>query len=673
MEREQELLRKQWPQWTIVEQLGEGSFGKVFKIEREDLSGKFYSALKVISVPRNETEYRHVLSEMSDEKSVTAYFRSVMEEIVNEFVIMERLKGHSNIVNYEDHAVIRHENDPGYDILIRMELLTPLSKYIASHPMDDNEVSRMGKELCEGLAFCHSNNIIHRDIKPDNVFVSSFGKYKLGDFGIARTVEKSISAMSKKGTYNYMAPEVYRGMKYDKTVDIYSLGIMMYRYLNDNREPFLEEKITYNSKERALERRMSGEAIPRPKHGSDDLARIVLKACAFRPVDRFSSAVKMRDALLRLERKNRTDDPTPYFDRTQYDDMTCYDDQTMFDDRTQFEDARSYQKDQNYSGGAAGGWQGRQPSYGQDYRKPPEPPVNQKDSNSKYLIIVLSLTVVLAILLAIILLHSIFGGRGGPDYPTTSTEAVTQSTTTEAPEATTVVSGYQGAVENWSETSAGTYVTNKSYSLEEISMYASPDDTERSTYIEEALVVQVLGSGHKNGRNWCYVDYFGKKGWVHEDDLRYLSVDPYYFQPENTVFVNALNGVYLHTDATKKSSKTKKRYPYGTELLVTEVKNGFAHSVIDGQDVWLDMNYGNFYATEDWQVEICDGKSKEINLRSKKSTKSESLAKIPSGTVLHFSKTESGWGRTSYHGKSGWVQLHRMTPCMSSGIWSEDQ
>ena len=172
-----------------------------------------------------------------------------------------------------------------------MELLTPLLKYTRDHAMKRDDVVRLGIDMCRALELCKRHNIIHRDIKPENIFVSNNGKYKLGDFGIARTVEKTTGGGSKKGMYTYMAPEAYKGLPYGVTVDIYSLGIVLYRYLNNNRAPFLSlppAQISHTDANMALERRMSGEAIPAPENADEQLAEIVLKACAYDPKARYA-------------------------------------------------------------------------------------------------------------------------------------------------------------------------------------------------------------------------------------------------------------------------------------------------------------------------------------------------------------------------------------------------
>ena len=282
--------------WKLERMLGAGSFGKVFEATREDF-GSYKSAVKIITIPQSPAEIQEARSEGMDDASITYYFRSVVDEIVREFALLSQFKGTSNIVSYEDHDVIPHEGSVGWDILIRMELLTPLTEYMCASPMSTQDVIRLGVDICKALEFCHRANVIHRDIKPENIFVSKLGDFKLGDFGIARTVEKTGSGLSKKGTYTYMAPEVFREARYDATVDIYSLGIVLYRLLNNNRAPFLPAPpapIAHSEREAALSRRISGDPIPAPQNADPQLAQVILKACAFHPGDRYQTASQMR-------------------------------------------------------------------------------------------------------------------------------------------------------------------------------------------------------------------------------------------------------------------------------------------------------------------------------------------------------------------------------------------
>ena len=286
--------------WSITRLLGEGSYGRVFEIERAEFAQTYRAALKVITVPQSKAEIESILSEGMSTPQAEAYFHGIVEELMHEFSIMFKLKGTANVVSCEDLRVLEHPDGIGWDILIRMELLHPLLPYVYQHPMARRDIIKLGIDICKALELCQRYNIIHRDIKPENIFISDNGDYKLGDFGIARTIERTTSGLSKKGTYSYMAPEVYAGKEYGFSVDTYSLGLVLYRMLNKNRGPFLPqppEAITFSSREQALARRMSGEPLPRPFYGEGRLGEIVLKACAFDPKDRYSSPQQLRQEL----------------------------------------------------------------------------------------------------------------------------------------------------------------------------------------------------------------------------------------------------------------------------------------------------------------------------------------------------------------------------------------
>mgnify|MGYP000165707012 CR=1 FL=1 len=287
--------------WYITEQIGEGSYGSVYVIERHELGQTYRSALKAITVPGSRDEIKSAMSDGMNVEDVAGYYKNVADNIISEVVLMSKLKGNSHIVSYEDHMIIEHEDNIGWDILIRMELLTPLIEITADKQLDETQVIKLGADLCKALDLCSRYDIIHRDIKPENIFVSANGDYKIGDFGVAKTIEKTRTGLSRKGTYLYMAPEVYEGGAYGATADIYSLGIVMYKLLNRNRLPFMPEypePITPADKELALYRRFKGEAVSKPRNGSGKLKQIVLKACAYKPEDRYGSAKEMHRELV---------------------------------------------------------------------------------------------------------------------------------------------------------------------------------------------------------------------------------------------------------------------------------------------------------------------------------------------------------------------------------------
>lgn len=290
-----------WGAWYVESSLGAGSFGKVYKVYKQDFDKKYYAAVKMISIPDGEDMLKRVSDDLqNDEASVKSYFEGLVRDIIQEVDMMSAFRGNSNIVSLEDYKIVTKTDAIGWDIFIRMELLETLSDKYKTLPPDG--VIQLGIDIAHALELCALRNIVHRDIKPDNIFVSEYGDFKLGDFGVARNIERT-TGMSKKGTETYMAPEVYKGEDYGPSVDLYSLGLVMYRYLNAGRTPFLPpsgQKYEPKDREISLQRRISGEPIPDIPYIDPELNAFVLKACAYRREDRFKDAEEFRRELERI-------------------------------------------------------------------------------------------------------------------------------------------------------------------------------------------------------------------------------------------------------------------------------------------------------------------------------------------------------------------------------------
>ena len=206
-----------WPGWETVKLIGRGSFGTVYEIQRKLFDDVEKAALKVISLPQNESDIEEMYGEGYDEESITLTFHSHLKSIMNEYMLMRKVSS-TNIVHCDDVRTIQHDDGIGWDIFIKMELLTPLTKALPDKVSETIAV-KLGMDICKALVVCQKHGIVHRDIKPQNIFVSDNGDYKLGDFGIAKTVEKTMGG-TKIGTYKYMAPEVYNNQPYGSAADI---------------------------------------------------------------------------------------------------------------------------------------------------------------------------------------------------------------------------------------------------------------------------------------------------------------------------------------------------------------------------------------------------------------------------------------------------------------------
>lgn len=295
-----------WAGWKTEASIGSGSFGEVYRISRDDEFGVCEeAALKIISVPRDKQTVENLRSEGFDDDSITERYRSYVADIVREYKLMIGLRNCPNIVHCDDYSYEKNRDGVGWQVCIKMELLMPLMK-VLDLVSEEKQIIRLGMDVCNALVACSRRQILHRDIKPQNIFLAPDGNFKLGDFGISRMLEGCADITAGIGTLNYMAPEVFAGEAYGHSADIYSLGLVLYWLLNGRRHPFLPlspEGYTPAMEEEARVRRFRGEALPPPRYGGKALKEIVLKACAFVPGERFSSAEEMLNALSQLQQE----------------------------------------------------------------------------------------------------------------------------------------------------------------------------------------------------------------------------------------------------------------------------------------------------------------------------------------------------------------------------------
>ena len=274
-----------WENWTYTGNfLGEGAMSSVFEIQSTSMGLRELAALKIITVKKN---FRGELK--------------IPDNALNEIKIMQTLSGFPNIVNYHDNArreVYDENNDLcAIDILIKMEKLKALSEGIK---LSEEQVVSLAKDMCNALIHASHQNIIHRDIKPQNIFWDKDNDtYKLGDFGISKIVSRFTSHHTMNvGTFAYVAPEgtTAGGGSYDISSDIYSLGLVLYVFLNNGYLPFTNT-LPINE---AVSKRLSGAPFPSPSNGSKNLKSLVMRACSFDKVKRFKTPEEMLEALENL-------------------------------------------------------------------------------------------------------------------------------------------------------------------------------------------------------------------------------------------------------------------------------------------------------------------------------------------------------------------------------------
>ncbi|MEA4823982.1 MAG: VanW family protein [Clostridiaceae bacterium] len=279
-----------WPEWSTESVESETANSVVYRARRVEFNETLYAAIKITKIPvepgKNRAEVRQRIEEWSAQM---ASLRSVTGLLVPEDV---------KVVDTAD----------GFAVHMRMEYCSRLAVYAASHALSASELIEMGIDICTALDAMEKAGVVHGDVRPEHIFVSKRGSYRLGGFSVSRALSPAapVGLPEPQAAY-YMAPEVYRGATPSAQSDLYSLGMIIYRTLNNGRMPFLPSypnPISPQDRLDALSRRMAGEKLPPPQTGETALVAPILHACVADPAARYASPAAFRQDLRSYMKNN---------------------------------------------------------------------------------------------------------------------------------------------------------------------------------------------------------------------------------------------------------------------------------------------------------------------------------------------------------------------------------
>ena len=248
--------------YKVLQQLGEGSFGKAFLCEKES-DGSLCVIKQILIEGMNEKEKADVLNESN---------------------ILAKLD-HPNIIKFYD---VFESKKPKHMINIVTEYADggDLSEKIKERKnkngnFTESEILDYFTQICLAIRHIHEKKIIHRDLKSGNIFLMKNGFVKLGDFGIAKNFQRTIDkAKTMVGTPYYLSPEMIESKPYDSKSDIWSLGVLLYEMMTF-KMPF-----NANSLASLIIKITRGNYIPPPVIYTKDLRELVSKCLTLDPKNR---------------------------------------------------------------------------------------------------------------------------------------------------------------------------------------------------------------------------------------------------------------------------------------------------------------------------------------------------------------------------------------------------
>lgn len=264
--------------------------------------------LKHISVPESQKQVDALIftGAAKDAEEAQQYYKQVAADYQQELETLETLSACPNLGCFRSYQIEPKEDGVGYDVYLLAEHRRTLSEILQDSPMTRLSAVNLGLDLCNALSDLRQHGLLHRDVKPSNIYLSSQGHFVVGDLGIAKLEDLRYCSMPEAMLSSYSAPELFSLVgNIHPTTDLYSAGLILYRIFNGNHGPFEDES---TGPKAADKRRVTGEQLPPPMYADYELTEILQKACAFEPEARYQTPEELREALLAYAQRNEVDD-----------------------------------------------------------------------------------------------------------------------------------------------------------------------------------------------------------------------------------------------------------------------------------------------------------------------------------------------------------------------------
>lgn len=286
---------------TVDREIGSGPNGVVYLVTRR-LDGK-KMALKHISIPASDAQTKALIfaKAVANEADAQRYYSALVKDIKTELLLLNGIKNAPNLLKFRGYQVDQKFIGSGFDVYLLSDYCRTLPEYLTAHPLTKLQAVNLAIDLCSALEQLRSAGLIHKDIRPNNIYLGDNRHFLVGDLGLVKLDELQYSSMPDQLLTEYTAPEVVDSeAPLSATMDIYSVGLILYEIYNGGILPIGEQDHFVRT----------DCELPAPAYADMALSEIILKACAFDPEVRYQTPAEMKQALiLYMQRGNVSSTP----------------------------------------------------------------------------------------------------------------------------------------------------------------------------------------------------------------------------------------------------------------------------------------------------------------------------------------------------------------------------
>ncbi len=246
--------------------------------------------IKILSVPASQVQLDALLltGAYKDQESALAYFKELSDGVVQEAEILQELSNLEGFVGYDSWHVKAKEDGTGYDVFLLGAYRPTLERYCARNAMTHSQAVNLGLDMCAALSVCRQSGYLYAALKPDNIYIGENGEFRIGDLGFIPMDSLKYASLPDKYRSAYTAPEIEDAYSaINETIDVYALGVILHQVYNGGELP--------------------ADPTTAPVYADEEMAAIILKACAADPNDRWQNPAELGQALVGYLHNNSVD------------------------------------------------------------------------------------------------------------------------------------------------------------------------------------------------------------------------------------------------------------------------------------------------------------------------------------------------------------------------------